>query len=131
MGVLYSVVGSLKYCAHVCISHTCRNVNFTTNVPDTLTLMPTICHIVYLSSVKSSSSKKKKKKKIPTDLPYFCSARYANITIFFFWPNRHSALEYFYYNHGLNSQKWVYFKSECSNSLKVYIFGMCKLRGII
>ena len=30
--------------------------------------------------------KKKKKKKIPTDLPYFCSARYANITISFFWP---------------------------------------------
>ena len=23
---------------------------------------------------------------MPTYLPYFCSARYANITIFFFWP---------------------------------------------
>ena len=46
--------------------------------------------------------------------------------------NRHSALEYFFhYNHGLNSNKWAYFKSESSNSLKVYIFGMCKLRGII
>ena len=37
-----------------------------------------------INSVKNSSSKKKKK--IPTYLPYFCSARYANITIFFFWP---------------------------------------------
>ena len=46
--------------------------------------------------------------------------------------NRHSALEYFFhYNHGLNSNKWAYFKSESSNSLKVYIFGTCKLRGII
>ena len=46
--------------------------------------------------------------------------------------NRNSALEYFFhYNHGLNSNKWAYFKSESSNSLKVYIFGMCKLRGII
>ena len=46
--------------------------------------------------------------------------------------NRHSALEYFFhYNHGLNSNKWAYFKSESSNSFKVYIFGMCKLRGII
>ena len=46
--------------------------------------------------------------------------------------NRHSALEYFFhYNHGLNSNKWAYLKSESSNSLKVYIFGMCKLRGII
>ena len=46
--------------------------------------------------------------------------------------NRHSALEYFFhYNRGLNSNKWVYFESESSNSLKVYIFGMCKLRGII
>ena len=46
--------------------------------------------------------------------------------------NRHSALEYFFhYNHGLNSNKWVYFKSESLNSLKVYISGMCKLRGII
>ena len=35
------------------------------------------------NSVKNSSSKKKKKKKIPTYLPYFCSTRYANITIFF------------------------------------------------
>ena len=38
----------------------------------------------WINSVKDSSSKKKK---IPTDLPYFCSACYANITIFFFWPN--------------------------------------------
>ena len=46
--------------------------------------------------------------------------------------NRHFALEYFFhYNHGLSSNKWAYFKSESSNSLKVYIFGMCKLRGII
>ena len=46
--------------------------------------------------------------------------------------NCHSALEYFFhYNHGLNSNKWVYFKSDSSNSLKVYIFEMCKLRGII
>ena len=46
--------------------------------------------------------------------------------------NRHSALEYFFhYNHGLNSNKWAYFKSDSSNSLKIYIFGMCKLRGII
>ena len=46
--------------------------------------------------------------------------------------NRHSALEHFFhYNHGLNSNKWAYFKSESSNSLKVYIFGMCTLRGII
>ena len=45
--------------------------------------------------------------------------------------NRHSALEYlFYYNHCLNSNKWAYFKCESSNSLKVYVFGMCKLRGI-
>ena len=41
-------------------------------------------------------------------------------------------LEYFFhYNHDLNSNKWTYFKSESSNSLKVYIFGMCKLRGKI
>ena len=46
--------------------------------------------------------------------------------------NRLSALEYFFhYNHGLHSNKWAYFKSESSNSLEVYIFGMCKLRGII
>ena len=46
--------------------------------------------------------------------------------------NRHSALEYFFhYNHGLNSNKWAYFKSEGSKSLKVYIFGMCKPRRII
>ena len=46
--------------------------------------------------------------------------------------NRHCALEYFFhYNHGLNSNKWTYLKSEGSNNLKVYIFGMCKLRGII
>ena len=46
--------------------------------------------------------------------------------------NRHSALEYFiHYNHGLDSNKWAYFKSESSNSLKVYIFGICKLRGVI
>ena len=46
--------------------------------------------------------------------------------------NRHSALEYFFhYNHGLNSNKWTYFKGESSNSLKVYIFRMFKLRGII
>ena len=46
--------------------------------------------------------------------------------------NRHSALEYFFhYNHGLNSNKWAYFKSGSSNSLKVYIFGMCKLRGLM
>ena len=45
---------------------------------------------------------------------------------------RHCALEYFFhYNHGLNSNKWAYFKSESLYSLKVYIFGMCKLRGII
>ena len=30
-----------------------------------------------------------------------------------------------------NSNKWVYFRSESSNSLKVYIFGKCKLIGII
>ena len=41
------------------------------------------------------------------------------------------ALEYFFhYNQGLNSNKWAYFKSERSNNLKVYIFGMCKLKGI-
>ena len=34
------------------------------------------------------------------------------------------------YNQGLDSNKWAYFKSESSNSLKEYIFGMCKLRGI-
>ena len=46
--------------------------------------------------------------------------------------NRHSALEYFFhYNHDLNSNKWAYFKSWSSNSLKVYIFGMCTLREII
>ena len=46
--------------------------------------------------------------------------------------NRHCALEYFFhYNHGLNSNKWAYFKRESSNSITVYIFGMCKLRGII
>ena len=46
--------------------------------------------------------------------------------------NRHSALEYFFhYNHSLNSNNWAYFKSEGSNSVKVYIFGMCTLRGII
>ena len=47
---------------------------------------------------------------------------------------RHSALEYcFHYNHGLNSNKICLpvFQSESSNSLKVYIFGMCKLRGTI
>ena len=38
-----------------------------------------------INSVKNSSSKNKKKS-LPTYLPYFCSARYANITIFFFWP---------------------------------------------
>ena len=43
--------------------------------------------------------------------------------------NCHYAHEYFFhYNQGLNSNKWAYFKSESSNSLKVYIFGMCKLR---
>ena len=46
--------------------------------------------------------------------------------------NRHCALEYFFhYNHNPNLNKWAYFKSKSSNSLKVYIFGMCKLRGII
>ena len=46
--------------------------------------------------------------------------------------NRHSLLEYFFhYNNGLNSNKWAYFKSESSNSLEVYIFEICKLRGII
>ena len=46
--------------------------------------------------------------------------------------NRHSALMYFFhYNHGLNSNKWAYFNRESSNCLKVYIFGRCKLRGII
>ena len=46
--------------------------------------------------------------------------------------NRHCALGYFFhYNHGLNSNKWAYLKSESSNNLKVYIFGMWKLRGII
>ena len=46
--------------------------------------------------------------------------------------NRHSAHEYFFhYNRGLNPNKWVYFKSESSKSLKVYIFEMCKPRGII
>ena len=47
--------------------------------------------------------------------------------------NRHYALEYFFhYNEGLSSNKWAYIKSKSSNtsSLKVYIFGMCKLRGI-
>ena len=45
--------------------------------------------------------------------------------------NCHYALEYFFhYNKGLNSNKWAYFKSESSNGLKVYIFGMCKLRRI-
>ena len=45
--------------------------------------------------------------------------------------NRHYALEYlFHYNQGLNSNKWPYLKSERSNSLKVYNFGMHKLRGI-
>ena len=46
--------------------------------------------------------------------------------------NHHSAHEYFFhYNHGLNWNKWAYFESESSNSLKVYIFGMSKLREII
>ena len=46
--------------------------------------------------------------------------------------NCHSELEYFFhYNHGLNSNKFAYFNSETSYSLKVYIFGMCKLRGIL
>ena len=40
-------------------------------------------------------------------------------------------LYFFNYNHGLNSNKWAYFTSEGSNRLKVYIFGICKLRGII
>ena len=46
--------------------------------------------------------------------------------------NRHSALEYFFhYNQGLNSNNWAYFQGERSNSLKVYILGMCRLREII
>ena len=52
--------------------------------------------------------------------------------IFHRFLSRHSTLEYFFhYNHGLNSNKWAYFKIESSNNLKVYIFGMCKLRGKI
>ena len=43
-----------------------------------------------------------------------------------------SALEYlFRYNNGLNAKKWAYFQSESSSSIKVRIFGMCKLKGII
>ena len=69
-------------CVFVCISHTCRNLNFAKNVTTLLHWADNMkCSI---NSVKNSSSKNKKK--IPTYLPYFCSARYANITIFFFWP---------------------------------------------
>ena len=71
-------------CVFVCISHTCRNLNFAKNVTTLLHWADDMKCLI--NSVKNSSSKKKKKKKIPTDLPYFCSARYANITIFFFWP---------------------------------------------
>ena len=69
-------------CVFVCISHTCRNLNFVKNVTTLLHWADDMKCLI--NSVKNSSSKKKKK--IPTDLPYFCSARYANITIFFFWP---------------------------------------------
>ena len=77
-------------CVFVCISHTCRNLNFAKNVTTLLHWVDDMKCLINL--VKNSSSKKqkkiKKKKEIPTDLPYFCSARYANITIFFFWPNK-------------------------------------------
>ena len=69
-------------CVFVCISHTCRNLNFAKNVTTLLHWADDMKCLI--NSVKNSSSKKKKR--IPTDLPYFCSARYANITIFFFWP---------------------------------------------
>ena len=72
----------VKMCVFVCISHTCRNLNFTKNVTTLLHWADDMKCLI--NSVKNSSSKKKK---IPTGLPYFCSARYANITIFFFWPN--------------------------------------------
>ena len=70
-------------CVFVCISHTCRNLNFAKNV--TTLLHWAVDMKCLINSVKNSSSKKKKKS--PTYLPYFCSACYANITIFFFWPN--------------------------------------------
>ena len=74
-------------CVSVCISHTCRNLNFAKNVTTLLQWADDMKCVI--NSVKDSSSKKKKKKNsLPTYLPYFCSARYANITIFFFWPYR-------------------------------------------
>ena len=69
-------------CVFVCISHTCKNLNFAKNVTTLLHWADDMKCLI--NSVKDSSSKKKK---IPTYLPYFCSAHYANITIFFFWPN--------------------------------------------
>ena len=72
-------------CVFVCMSHTCRNLNFAKNVTTLLHWADDMKCLI--NSVKNSSSKKKKKNPyLPTYLPYFCSARYANITIFFFWP---------------------------------------------
>ena len=66
-------------CVFVCISHTCRNLNFAKNVTTLLHWADDMKCLI--NWVKNSSSKKKK---IPTYLPYFCSACYANITISLF-----------------------------------------------
>ena len=115
-------------CVFVCISHTCRNLNFAKNVTTLLHWADDMKCLI--NSVKNSSSKKKKKK-IPTDLPYFCSARYANITIFFFWPNLFTHSNYLHYclscalNWTVKDVMWiwdVFFKNKTTFEFEVNVY---------